>query len=389
MSYTRLVLTAGFAMFAMFFGSGNLVFPLMVGVISQSNFQIASMGLVITGVAVPFLGLLGMLYYSGNRHLFFKTLGKPLAFILTFAMLGLLGPFAVVPRCTIVAHGGITLIAPFLSPVFFNAVFLGITLVLAWKKTRIIEIIGTFLTPWLLGGIIAIIVAGLLFGPEISPSLLKANQAFTTGLSKGYQTMDLLAAFFFSAATVAFIAKALTTHKDKQNLEKLSVTACLIGAFLLTVVYLGFVALGAKFALLLHGIDPEKLLVVIAQQSLGNLALPIAAVIIGLACLTTAAILTSLFADFLHKDILRERIPRHVALIATILLSYTLSLVGFVTLASWIAFALEIVYPALIVFSIVAIFHHKTQHRFEKYHLSKISFGLVIAASLYVKFFTS
>lgn len=389
MSYTRLVLTAGFAMFAMFFGSGNLVFPLMVGVISQSTFQIASMGLILTGVAVPFLGLLGMLYYSGNRHLFFKTLGKPLAFILTFAMLGLLGPFAVVPRCTIVAHGGIALVAPFLSPALFNALFLGITLVLAWKKTRIIEIIGTFLTPWLLGGIIAIIIAGLLFGPEIAPSLLTAEQAFTTGLSKGYQTMDLLAAFFFSAATVAFIAKALTTHEDKQNLEKLSITSCLIGAFLLTIVYLGFVALGAKFAPLLQGVAPEELLVVVAQQSLGNFALPIASVIIGLACLTTAAILTSLFADFLHKDILRERISRHLSLIATILLSYVLSLVGFATLASWIALALEIVYPALIVFSILAIFHHKTQHRFEKYHLSKLIFGLVIIGSLYTKFFVT
>jgi len=389
MSYTRLVLTAGFAMFAMFFGSGNLVFPLMVGVISQSNFQVASMGLIITGVAVPFLGLLGMLYYSGNRQLFFKPLGKPLAFLLTFAMLGLLGPFAVVPRCTIVAHGGITLIAPFLSPTLFNAVFLSITLALAWKKTRIIEIIGTFLTPWLLGGIVAIIIAGLLFGPDILPSLLNAEQALETGLLKGYQTMDLLAAFFFSAATVAFIAKALTTHEDKQNLEKLSITSCLIGAFLLTVVYLGFVALGAKFAPLLQGVAPEKLLVAIAQQSLGNFALPVAAIIIGLACLTTAAILTSLFADFLHKDILRERLSRRFALIITIFLSYILSLVGFATLASWIAFALEIVYPALIVFSIMAIFHHKTHRRFEKYHLSKISFGLVIIISLYVKFFIS
>lgn len=330
-----------------------------------------------------------MLYYSGNRQLFFKPLGKPLAFLLTFAMLGLLGPFAVVPRCTIVAHGGITLIAPFLSPTLFNAVFLGITLILAWKKTRIIEIIGTFLTPWLLGGIVAIIIAGLLFGPDILPSPLNAEQAFETGLLKGYQTMDLLAAFFFSAATVAFIAKALTTHEDKQNLEKLSITSCLIGAFLLTVVYLGFVALGAKFALLLQGVAPEKLLVVIAQQSLGNLALPVAAVIIGLACLTTAAILTSLFADFLHQDILRERLSRRFALIITIFLSYILSLVGFATLASWIAFALEIVYPALIVFSIMAIFHHKTHRRFEKYHLSKISFGLVIIISLYVKFFIS
>ncbi len=387
MSYTRLVLIAGFAMFSMFFGSGNLVFPLMVGVASQSQFHGASLGLLITGVAVPFLGLLGMLYYSGNRHLFFKSLGGPVAFVLTFAMLGLLGPFAVVPRCTIVAHGGISLIAPDLSPALFNGLFLLATTFLAWKKTRIIEIIGTFLTPWLLGGIIAIIIAGIAFGPDVLPSPLTQSVAFEKGLTQGYQTMDLLAAFFFSATTVAFIATALTSHEDKKHLERLSITACLVGAFLLTIVYIGFVTLGAKFSPLLQGIEPEKLLVVVAQHSLGDFALPLAAIIIGLACLTTAAILASLFADFLHKDILQEKISRHFALIITVILAYTLSLVGFLTLASWIALVLGIAYPALIIFSIVSIVNHKTDHKFEKYHLAKISFWFVLLLSLTQYFF--
>ena len=382
MSYIRLVLTAGFAIFSMFFGSGNLVFPLMVGVASQSQFHTASLGLLITGIAVPFLGLLGMLYYSGNRHLFFKSLSSPIAFFLTFAMLGLLGPFAVVPRCTIVAHGGISLIAPECTPTVFNALFLLATTFLAWKKTRIIEIIGAFLTPWLLGGIIAIIIAGLVFGPDINPSTLTDREAFTKGLHQGYQTMDLLAAFFFSATTVTFIASALTSHEDKRHLERLSITSCLIGAFLLAIVYMGFVGLGAKFSPLLQSITPEKLLVVIAQHSLGDFALPIAAIIIGLACLTTAAILTSLFADFLHQDILQKKISRHIALIATVLLAYTLSLVGFATLASWIALILGISYPALIVFSIVSIINHKTDHRFEKYHLAKTTFWLALLLSL-------
>ncbi len=381
MTYTRLVCVAGFAMFSMFFGSGNLVFPLTVGVESQGQFHAASVGLLITGVAVPFLGLLGMLYYNGNRHLFFKSLGGPVAFVLTFAMLALLGPFAVVPRCTIVAYGGISLIAPDFTPALFNALFLLATTVLAWKKTRIIEIIGTFMTPLLLGGIVAIIVAGIAFGPDILPSSLVSEIAFKRGLSKGYQTMDLLAGFFFSATTVVFIASALTSHEDKKHLERLSVTACLIGAFLLSIVYIGFVTLGAKFSSVLQGVDPEKLLVIVAQQSLGEFALPMAAVIIGLACLTTAAILTSLFADFLHSDILQEKISRHVALLFTVGFAYVFSLVGFSTLAGWIENALSIAYPALIAFSIIAIVNHKTNNRFEKYPLAKISFWIVLALS--------
>lgn len=380
MSYTRLVFVAGFAMFSMFFGSGNLVFPLMIGVKTLDQFHVASIGLMITGVLVPFIGLLSMIYYSGNRQLFFKSLGAPAAFVLTFSMLSLMGPFGVLPRCIIVAHGGVDLIFEGLSAPVFNGVFCAVTAFLAWHRSRIIELIGTFLTPLLLLGIFALIAAGLFLGPAPAPSNLSTNGALTEGLFQGYQTMDLLAAFFFSATTVIFIARALTTHEDKQNLERLSLTACLIGAFLLSLVYLGFVYLGAEYAPVLCDVAPEKLLVVIAEQSLGPLALPLAAIVIALATLTTATILASLFADFLQKDMLQEKIPRWLALIITLIIGYTFSLLGFSDLASWIANALMIAYPALIGYALAKIIAKKTGHKY-----AREVFWLILLAAIIAK----
>lgn len=382
MSHTRLVLIAGFAMFSMFFGSGNLVFPLMVGMKSLDQFHTASTGLILSAVVLPFAGLIAMTYYAGNRNLFFKSLGAPSAFILTFAMLSLMGPFGVLPRCIIVAHGGLDLVIDGLSAPLFNAIFSGLTGFLAWQRTKIIDIIGTFLTPFLLVGIMGLIVVGIFSSHTPDTSSLSHVKAFYVGLDEGYQTMDLLAAFFFSATTISYIAGQLHKKEKKDHLEGLSLTACCIGAFLLIVVYLGFVYLGAAYAPSLANVDPEKLLVVIAEASLGKFAIPIAASIIGLACLTTSTILASLFADFLHNDIMQKKIPRSLALIITLLIGYTFSLLGFTDLAGWIANALTIAYPALIAYAGFKILEAKASIR-----KAREAFWLVLLASILIRGF--
>lgn len=359
MSPIKLAITAGFAMFSMFFGSGNLVFPLLVGSLSKSNYCAASLGLLLTGVIVPFIGLIAMLYANGNRMLFFNKLPKKAVLVLLFSMLSLMGPFGVLPRCVIVAHGGLNLVAPALNAPLFNALFLALTGALVWKKDRIVEIIGNFLTPWLLGGIFMIIILGLIFGPAPQIAAPDADIVFSIGMTQGYQTMDLLAAFFFSATAVTFIASKLKSHEDRKKIEKISLSACLIGALLLACVYIGFVKLGASFAPVIQGIPSEKLLVVIAGHVLGAYALPIAAIVICLACLTTATILTTLFADFVAYDLLKKPKLRHMMVLVTLLIAYGISLFGFGPLASWIQSALFVAYPALIAYALLSILEHK------------------------------
>ena len=54
------VWATGFAMFAMFFGAGNIVFPLALGQYTLDKNLFAIVGMTITAVFVPLAGLLGL-----------------------------------------------------------------------------------------------------------------------------------------------------------------------------------------------------------------------------------------------------------------------------------------------------------------------------------------
>lgn len=349
---SKAAVIAGFAMFSMFFGSGNLVFPLSIGVQAMDKAPWAIAGLLISGVLVPFLGLVGVLLYKGSRIDYLACIGKVPAFLLSFSMLALMGPFAVIPRCILVSHGGIKLLAPNMSFALFALLFCALILVLVWKHDRIVPILGKILTPWKLGGIVLITIAGLMYGPKLQPSIATSSEVFWKGLRTGYQMMDLLAAFFFSATAVAYLHKYLGKHEKPSELLRLGMRSMLIGAGILGTVYIGFILLGAKFSTELHTVNQEQYLVAIAKETMGFLAIPIAGFTILLSCLTTATILTMLFSDFLNDDILKKKFKPHTSLIVTLLISFFVSMVGFPTLVAWLDAILTVAYPALIALTI-------------------------------------
>lgn len=356
MSLTKTVFTAGFAMFCMFFGAGNLVFPLVVGTKSLDNASYAMLGLAITGVLVPFLGLVGVILYGGNRSNFFSCIGKVPAFILIFIMLALLGPIGVVPRCIIVAHGAVTSFCPNFSLALFSFLFCLFSLFLIWKHDSVVPVIGRYLTPCLLIGIATISVAGIFFSNSImQPSEFSSGTAFKVGLVDGYQTMDLLAAFFFSSTTVAYIRAHLRSDDSPTTLLKLGLASSIIGAGFIAIIYVGFVILGAKHAPNLLDARPEQMLSTIAGHTLGPIAIPIVSTTIILACLTTAAILALLFAEFLNQDICRYKLGAKKAVVLTLILSFLISLVGFDSLRLWLGTILQIAYPALMVLTLANI----------------------------------
>src|ERR1700733_10819483 len=101
----KVMLTFGFAIFAMFFGSGNLVFPLQIGQVAGSNWISGFAGLLLTGIFLPLSGLFVIKLYGGNYLAFFGEAGKFAKILLPLVMLSLLGSFGVVPRCITVAYG--------------------------------------------------------------------------------------------------------------------------------------------------------------------------------------------------------------------------------------------------------------------------------------------
>lgn len=356
MTHCKTVLTAGFAMFSMFFGSGNLVFPLLIGKEALHQYPTAILGLLITAVLVPFLGLISIILFDGNYRAYFERLGKIPAFLLIAIILMLIGPLGVVPRCITVAYGGFNLIYPNLAITSFSFLFCLTIIALIWSKNRVVDIIGLFLTPFKLGGIIILILFGLWYGEQPIEDGMPAGESFKNAFFIGYQMFDLMAAFFFSSTIVYYLRNHLSEDEDPKTLVKMSIGASLIGALLLSLVYIGFVALGAKYAPHLQDTSPEQLLVAIGGHTLGYFAKPIIAIVLAIGCLATAVILSTLFTDFLVQDVTKGRLKRPYAILITMSITFVVSLLGFSKLMVILGSILDVAYPALIALTIINVF---------------------------------
>lgn len=348
-------MTTGFALFSMFFGSGNLVFPLIVGQESQGHYLLASFGLILTGVLVPFLGVLGMVMYKGDIYSFFSSFGKRGTFIFSFLALALMGPFGVLARCLTVAHGALTLLLPGLSLPIASVCFCLIIYLLTANKNRIVSLLGTYLTPILLLSIGAIGIVGLSHTEIPEAATLTTFSAFNNGFFQGYQTMDLLAAFFFSQFVIGQLHQRVSQTTEENAMLKVFCKSAVVGASALSVVYFMLVVLGWVYHQLLVDAAPQEMLGIIAMASLGKFAAPCLCMAIVLACLTTAIVLTSLFADFLRQEVSQEKIGRHLSLGITLAIGFAVSTLDFGGIARFLGPLLETVYPALITLTLVNI----------------------------------
>ena len=359
----------GLAIFSMFFGSGNLIFPLSIGMQTGSNYLTASIGLVLTGIIIPFAGLYSMILYRGNKDLYFGIVGKHAPIILSLLMLGLLGPFGVIPRCIIVSFGGISLIWPNLSFIVFSSIFVLVILFSILEKSKIIPLIGKYLSPLLLGGIALIIICAFL-NKSGTLQVTDAVESLQIGLKEGYQTMDLLAAFFFAISIIEYITILKISESD---IPKITLQASVIGSGLLALVYIGFVMLGAYYAPHLTKIEPPMYLATIAHLTFGAYAKVIIAITIILACLTTSISLAQVFANFLAKDLCKGKISHFSSIVITIIVSFLLSLLGFSSISKILGVILEYLYPALILLTIIAI-----ANKYFEFKYNKLTFWMVI-----------
>lgn len=349
--------TTGFAMFAMFFGAGNVVFPLAVGQYAQDGNVYAILGLLITAVGVPFLGLLSMTLFKGDYQNFFGRVGKIPGFLIATAIIVLIGPLGALPRTVALSYSTTRMFIPDLSLPWFSAIACLIVFLLTIRKNRIVVIIGKFLTPLLLASLAVIIIKGLFTGHPTIASPHEPLETFLYGLSEGYKTMDLLGAFFFSSVIISSLQKAAKEEHEKSKfaLAKMTMKASIIGAGLLAIVYCGFSYLAANWADHLSMTSPEYFLGSLALATLGPYAGIVACVAVAMACLTTAIALAAVSSEFIHYDLLRDKVSYSFSLIVTMVTTFLVSILDFTGIMEFLAPILEICYPALILLSILNI----------------------------------
>lgn len=349
-----LVLSTGFALFAMFFGSGNLVFPLTVGRESEGHYLLASFGILFSGVIVPFLGVFGMMLYKGDLDRFFSCFGKKGFFLFSFLSLALMGPFGVLARCLTVAHGAMQLIFPTLSLPVTSLCFCIFIYFFTVNRNKVVTLLGTVLTPFLLLSIAAIVFFGVTEGKMPEMSSLNGLTALKNGFFQGYQTMDLLAAFFFSKFVIQHLYTSETKLSETSSL-KIFCKSSVIGAAILSAVYFSLVLMGWIYSPLLGDKLPQEMLGIVAQQALGPLAGPFVCLAVIFACLTTAIVLTSLFGEFLKTQVLQNKVNNQTALMITLAIGFMISTLEFAGIARFLGPLLETIYPALIALTLVNI----------------------------------
>lgn len=354
MKYKFLIVSLGFALFSMFFGSGNLVFPLTVGKESGGHFGLATFGIIVTGVIVPFLGVIAMVLFKGSTEQFFGTMGRKAIFWFPLIALSLMGPFGVLARCITVAHGSFRLLFPEVELIPFSIAFCAIIYLATVNKTKLVSLLGSYLTPFLLVALAAIGIVGFSKGslPEVSTT--DSLSALQLGFFQGYQTMDLLAAFFFSTFIIRYVNEKFG-DKDRAAQLKVILPAIGLGAFLLSAVYFILVTLGSMYAPYLQDVPPQEMLGVVVNQVMGKLSAPVVCVTITLACFTTAVVLASLFSDFLQKEVSQNKLPAWVSMCITLFIAFSVSTLEFSGIARFLAPILETLYPALIVLTIINI----------------------------------
>lgn len=377
--------STGLAIFAMFFGAGNIVFPLAMGQMAQDKNGFALMGMIITAVLMPLAGLIAMLLYEGNYNAFFRRIGKIPGFVVILLILGLIGPFAGIPRCITISYStlsafGLTSL-PLMNLATFSLLSCLTIFLFTIRPSNILTLMGYVLTPLLLLSLGTIVFKGIFSMPEAGEASYTGGEAFLQGLLGGYNTMDLLAAFFFSSCVLLCLRKgrdqeAIAFEKNR-SLIRIALFGGVVAAALLTAVYTAFSFLAAGNSEMLSTVPSHQMLGTLAYKLLGPYGGLVAGVAVTLTVLTTEIALTMVFANFLHKVLCKEKISYPSALGITLFVSFWISILQFDGIAYFLAPILQVCYPALIILTLLNILH-----KLYAFKPAKLLFYGAFAASL-------
>ena len=296
-------------LFGMFFGAGNLIFPVHMGQMAGSKVWAAILGFLVTGVGLPLLGVaaLGISRSSGLFELG-SRIGRPYSMFFTCLLYLTIGPFFAIPRCATTSYtvglenvlpadldAGIALFA-------FSLVFFAAALFFSLRPGKILVWIGKVLNPCFLIFLGILVIISLL-NPgasiaSVAPSESYASNAFFVGFLEGYNTMDALAGLAFGIVVVNVIQGLGVTDPDA--VAGSTVRAGIFSCLIMAVIYVAVTIVGVQSRGLFETSENGGIaLAQIARHYLGNAGLFVLAATVTLACLkTSVGLITSCSETF-------------------------------------------------------------------------------------------
>ena len=356
------ILVAG-TLFGMFFGAGNLIFPVHLGQMAGENAFAAIIGFIITAVGIPIFGVaaIGVTHSDGLQALSGKV-GKGYGIFFTCLLYLTIGPLFAIPRCATVSFTtGITPLLDADSPeqlylLIFSAVFFAFVLFFSLRPGKITVWIGKIINPLFLFFFAVLMIAALL-SPGAAISSVEPVEAYRSGaffpaLIEGYGTMDAIAGLAFGIVVIDVIRRMGVDDDDVIAGDVLS-SGLLTGA-LMALIYVVSIVVGAQSRGLFELSENGGIaLTQIAGHYLGGAGLFILAFTITFACLKTSIGLVTACAETFTKMTNGKVSYRSWTILFT-LFSFAVSNIGLSAIIEYSIPVLMLIYPPAIALILLA-----------------------------------
>ncbi len=295
MSDTKKIFLFGFALFAGFFGAGNLILPPSLGFNSGPDWWLVAIGFLITTTVIPMLSLFGHAKLQGTMLDFGKKVSPKFSLIYCIVMFLIIIALPA-PRTAAVTHE--MAIAPMFGtpPLLTSCIYFALVLVFVLNRSKALNLLGKYLTPIIVIMVLTIVVLGLVSPPD-AMNLGTFKTPIVDGLLEGYQTYDAIAGIVMGGVIIISLNKdGLTTYAQKKKIIAKSGFIAIFGLF---IIYAGLIALGALY----NGEFPADitrtdLLLGLSKSMLGDIGATFVSVLVALACFTTAVAIVVSLSDF-------------------------------------------------------------------------------------------
>ncbi|EAZ86364.1 branched-chain amino acid transport system II carrier protein [Lysinibacillus fusiformis] len=358
----------GTMLFGLYFGAGNLIFPIQLGQLAGTHFWLGLIGFLVTAIGLPFLGILaiGLSGSNGLRDLASRV-HPVFGIVFSLALYLTIGPFFAIPRTATVPFvvgfepyiqaQHVTLLLAVFSFIFFAIVFY-----FSLNPAKIMDYIGKYLTPAFLIVLFILIITSIVkpMGDFQQPMGDYIDAAFMTGFKEGYNTMDALASLAFGIVVINAIKSAGIS--DRKEIAKATWTSGIFAMALMMLIYGLITYMGASSISAVGTFDNGGLIFAsVADHYFGSFGAILLAVIIVLACLKTSIGLITSCSEFFHEVFPKISYKWFVFLLCVV--SFIIANFGLNNIIQFAIPVLMFLYPLAIVLILLALsssfFHNK------------------------------
>lgn len=342
----------GFALFAIFFGAGNLIFPPYLGVTAGGNWGIATIAFLISDPLLSIIAVMVVAALGGSALNVGRRVHPLFASALAAICVLLIGPIFAVPRTGASTHEiFVQSYFPSAPQWITSLVFFGIVLWITYKENSVMDTIGKYLTPILLL-ILFMIFVGAVLQPNASFAATDRTGLFAQGFKEGYQTMDVLGAPLLAGVVMKDITRR--GYLNKKDQFRMMFGVGIVAFILLALVYSTLAYSGASMSTVIDSTAQRAaMLTTIVKNLLGSWGQLAMGLAVCFACLTTAIGLTTTCGQY-FEEVSKGKISYKKTILVTVAVEFIISLVGVDSLINLAVPVLTFIFPimiALILFS--------------------------------------